>query len=353
MRMINPDSLRLNVALAGGLRTFKHWNGVRILVVVPQLLTVMLWVSVQQVGQTQGAVPAQPTGLTAAAGDGQATLTWDEPSDSSITGSEYLQAQAAKLTASDGVVFDNFVYSVAVDGDTVVVGAWGDDDNGSESGSAYVFTKPATGWATDTETAKLTASDGAADDWFGRSVAVDGDTVMVGTTEDDDNGSSSGSAYVFIKPATGWATANETGQLTAPDGAFDDRFGSSAGQSAVSANPANSLGDRLPSALWGLSPFEYLRQDSTFSSAFSRDRNQFPFMHPRRKRPLNASELLDEGVVRRLPGGSESNSSQSSSATLLGGQTRGKAPALKAGAPRQIHLFTSRLLNQATTPSVM
>ena len=108
MRMINPNSLRLNVALAGGLRTFKHWNGVRILVVVPRLLTVVLWVSVQQVGQTQGAVPAQPTGLTAAAGDGQATLTWDEPSDSSITGSEYLQAQAAKLTAPDGAFDDRF-----------------------------------------------------------------------------------------------------------------------------------------------------------------------------------------------------------------------------------------------------
>ena len=67
-------------------------------------------------------------------------------------------------------------WSVAVDGDSVVVGAWCDDDNGSDSGSAYVFTKPSSGgWATATETAKLTASDRATNDEIGNSVAADGD----------------------------------------------------------------------------------------------------------------------------------------------------------------------------------
>ena len=67
-----------------------------------------------------------------------------------------------------------------MDRDTLVVGADRDDDNGSNSGSAYVFVKPSTGWASATETAKLTASDGAAEDRFGSSVSVDGDTVVVG-----------------------------------------------------------------------------------------------------------------------------------------------------------------------------
>ena len=54
--------------------------------------------------------------------------------------------------------------SVAIAGDTIVVGACQDDDNGTDSGSAYVFTRTGTTW---TEQAKLTASDGAADDQFG------------------------------------------------------------------------------------------------------------------------------------------------------------------------------------------
>lgn len=75
-----------------------------------------------------------------------------------------------------------------------MVGAHRTDDF---KGSAYVFTKPADGWATATETAKLNASDRAASDHFGLSVAVDGDTVVVGAPYDDDKGASSGSAYMF------------------------------------------------------------------------------------------------------------------------------------------------------------
>ena len=122
---------------------------------------------------------------------------------------EGVWTQAAKLTASDGAAYDNFGISVAVDGDTVVVGAPGDDGAGADSGSVYVFVKPTGGWATSTETAKLTASDGAALDYFGYSVAVDGDTVLVGAYQDDDGDDSedSGSAYVFTKPNSsgGWA----------------------------------------------------------------------------------------------------------------------------------------------------
>ncbi len=80
-----------------------------------------------------------------------------------------------------------------MDGDTVVVGARRDKDKGNNSGSAYVFTKPATGWTSTSTAAKLTASDGASGDRFGSSVAVDADTVVVGAYGDDDNDSDSGS----------------------------------------------------------------------------------------------------------------------------------------------------------------
>ena len=150
----------------------------------------------------------------------------------SLTGSAYVftrqsgtWSQVAKLTASSEAIVDSFGYSVAVDGDTVVVGSPMEFYFDSLSGSAYVFVKPEEGWATATPTAKLTESDPAAGLGFGWEVAIDGDTVVVGTYRDDDNGTGSDSAYVFVKPATGWTTATETAKLTAPDGAAGDYFG--------------------------------------------------------------------------------------------------------------------------------
>ena len=135
--------------------------------------------------------------------------------------------ETAKLIASDGAVEDNFGSSVVLSGDTALVGAYGDDAPAADQGSAYVFVKPAGGWATtSTYTAKLTASDGAADDLFGYSVALSGDTVLVGAVEDDGTGADQGAAYVFIKPAGGWATTSAyISKLTASDGAAGDAFG--------------------------------------------------------------------------------------------------------------------------------
>ena len=124
---------------------------------------------------------------------------------------------------------DYFGLSVSIDGDTVVIGAYEDDDNGSTSGSAYVFTRVtagdlASGW---TQVAKLTADDGAANDYFGYSVSIDGDTMVIGAHGDDDRGSNSGSAYVFTRVTAGDLTSGWTqvAKLTADDGAADDRFG--------------------------------------------------------------------------------------------------------------------------------
>ena len=136
--------------------------------------------------------------------------------------------QRAKLTAKDGATGDHFGGCVAVSGDTVVVGAYQDDDHGSNSGSAYVFVKPESGWATaSTYNAKLTASDGAEHDQFGNSVAISDDTVVVGANYDDDKEENSGSAYVFVKPESGWITTSiYNTKLTASDGAKNDQFGS-------------------------------------------------------------------------------------------------------------------------------
>ena len=129
----------------------------------------------------------------------------------------------AKLTASDGAAGEYFGCSVSISGDNIVVGAYCNDDKGS----AYVFTKPVAGWANMTETAKLTASDGATYDSFGVSVSISGDNIVVGADSDDDNGSSSGSAYVFTKSGTSWINTTETAKLTTFNGEDHDYFGAS------------------------------------------------------------------------------------------------------------------------------
>ena len=137
-------------------------------------------------------------------------------------------SQQAKLTASDAAASDDFGASVAVSGDTAAVGAPFDDDAGSSSGSAYVFVRGST-WS---QQAKLTASDAAVSDRFGKSIAVSGDTAAVGAPFDDDAGSSSGSAYVFVRSGSTWS---QQAKLTADDGAAFDEFGASV---AVSGNTA-------------------------------------------------------------------------------------------------------------------
>ncbi len=105
--------------------------------------------------------------------------------------------EVAKLLATDGATYDRFGFSVSVHGDTAVVGAYYDDnDNGDDSGSAYVYVRDGSGnWV---QQAKLLAADGATGDFFGISVSVHGDTAVIGAYYDDnDNGYDSGSAYVF------------------------------------------------------------------------------------------------------------------------------------------------------------
>ena len=131
--------------------------------------------------------------------------------------------QLAELTASDGQGRDLFGYSASKSDNTVLIGAPAATiGSNSEQGAAYVFVQGANGWSNMTQTAKLTASDGQADDMFGISVYVCHNVVVVGVGP-----STRGSkAYVFVEPAEGWKDMTETAQLTASDGVPGDQFGS-------------------------------------------------------------------------------------------------------------------------------
>ena len=125
--------------------------------------------------------------------------------------------QAAELTASDGAAGDNFGGSVAIspDGSTAVVGAF---NRGLHTGVAFVFVHKAKGWK---QAAELTASDGAQYDYYGYSVAVSsgGSTVLVGAYAHDNT---TGAVYVYTRQGKTWA---ETGELDGSDSVAGDAFG--------------------------------------------------------------------------------------------------------------------------------
>ena len=144
--------------------------------------------------------------------------------------------EQVKLGPADNEIGDSLGSSVAIDGDILVVGATGDDEGGNNAGSAYIFNRINDNWSLQ---AMLTASDAAADDAFGSAVSVSGETVVIGSPGDDDGGSASGSAYVFVRNGTDWF---EEAKLTAFDGTSDNSFGSSlaiSGDSVV----IGSIGD--------------------------------------------------------------------------------------------------------------
>src|SRR5262245_8555410 len=162
-----------------------------------------------------------------------------------------------KLTAADGVAGAQFGYAVALDGDTLAVGALYDASgaNGSQ-GSVYVFARSGATW---TLQQKLTANDGADGDQFGHAVALSGDTLVVGANGDDVGGNGNqGSAYVFTRNGVVWTQRQK---LTAVgiDGLAGDNFGASvslSGQTVVVGAPGvnNSQGSayvfRFNGSVW-------------------------------------------------------------------------------------------------------
>ena len=159
-------------------------------------------------------------GISVAIGNGRIVVgAYQDDDNGSSSGSAYIfdlaGTQLAKITASDGAANDYFGYSVAIGNGRIVVGAYADDDAGSSSGSAYIFDLDGT------QLAKITASDAAANDYFGNSVAIGNGRIVVGAKQDDDNGETSGSAYIFDLDGT------QLAKITASDGAAYDQFGNS------------------------------------------------------------------------------------------------------------------------------
>ncbi|MFQ5423420.1 MAG: hypothetical protein ACE5F9_05505 [Phycisphaerae bacterium] len=161
-----------------------------------------------------------------------------------------LWSQQAKLTALDAAPVDLFGESVALSGDDAVIGARFDDDGGSASGSVYVFQRNDNGTPADpsddlwTQHQKLTASDAAAGDQFGVSVAISGDAIAIGAKlADATAGADTGAVYVFRRSAGVWI---EEAMIVAPDATADGWFGQSV---AITGDTliAGSRGDGDPS----------------------------------------------------------------------------------------------------------
>ena len=131
-----------------------------------------------------------------------------------LSGSQWLQRQ--KLTPSDGSVNDQFGRSVAIDGNTIVVGSYYGDSNEPNTGSTYVFSRLGGAW---TQQQKLIAPDATPDDRFGCSVAIDNNTIVIGAYR---RNSFTGSAYVFVRTGLTWDFQQE---LTASDAQLDEYFG--------------------------------------------------------------------------------------------------------------------------------
>jgi hypothetical protein len=195
------------------------------------------WTQQQKLVASDG-VEADSFGTSVSISGETAVIAADRDDDNGFnSGSAYVfirngtsWTEQQKLVASDGAQDADFGNSVSIGGDTIIIGAPGDDDVGDYTGSAYVFVRSGTNW---TEQQKLLASDIAPDHIFGNSVSISGETAVIGAIGDDNNGDTSGSAYVFVRSGTSWT---EQQKLLASDGTEDDRFGVSvsiSGETAV------------------------------------------------------------------------------------------------------------------------
>ncbi len=131
---------------------------------------------------------------------------------------------SAQLFAADAGDFDQFGRAVALEGHTVLVGApFGSGPSGPSCGAAYVFDPSSTGWG---QSAKLVASDGLPFDGLGGSVALSGGRALIGATQNLSALAGNGRAYLFQRAGAGWV---QTASLAASDGTFFDDFGSAVG----------------------------------------------------------------------------------------------------------------------------
>ena len=123
-----------------------------------------------------------------------------------FTGSGTTWTEQAILTQSDAAYGDSFGHAVAISGDTAVISAVNDQGAGWRTGSIYIFKNIGGNWV---EQTKIEAFDKYMYDQFGYSVAISGNTILVGSPYDDDGGGSSGSVYVYVEKVNGWELAQK------------------------------------------------------------------------------------------------------------------------------------------------
>lgn len=192
----------------------------------------------------------------AISGDTVVVGAWEDDDGGGESGSAYVferdaggpdaWGEVAKLTAGDATPNARFGFSVSVSGDAAAVGAYRAGPAGAETGAVYIYERDAGGpdaWA---QTARVTADDATPIDHFGMAVGLSGDTLAVGSRLDDDLGFNSGSAYVFERDRGGADNWDQTAKLLAMDGKALDRFGrviAIDGDTVVVGAPADGTGE--------------------------------------------------------------------------------------------------------------
>ena len=161
--------------------------------------------------------------------------------------------QAAELTAGAGAgqAGELFAHDVAISANTIAAGA-PDRAQGasSDAGAIYVFVRPASGWAgSPPAQATLSAADPARGEALGGALAISARAIVAGASFKDVAGNAEqGAVYVFAKPASGWASTTDSQQLTAAGGVAGDSLGRSvaiAGATIIAGAPDREVAHRL------------------------------------------------------------------------------------------------------------
>ena len=167
--------------------------------------------------------------------------------------------EQAQLTAGDGAGNDEFGISVALSGDTALVGAYLDDNSASNAGSAFIFVRAGSQWLPQF---KLISPEPQQDGWFGYSVALEGDIAVVGAPRDRSSpGVNAGAAYVFVRNGPVWLLQ---AALNSEDAAADDFFGYTVAISGSTAAVGAPQHD-LPAALDAGAAYVFTRSGLSWS----------------------------------------------------------------------------------------
>jgi uncharacterized repeat protein (TIGR01451 family) len=171
------------------------------------------------------------------------------------------------LIAADGVLSDTFGIAVAVSGDTALIGAFGADVGGKEDrGTAYVFVRDGVNDETWSQQARLIANGGAGEDFFGAAVALNGDRAIVGARKVNVAGKANqGAAYVFMRSGATWM---QRARLVAGDGAATDEFGVAvafAGDTALVGAYQADIVDQVDQGAAYIFPIEAVPPDLTLT----------------------------------------------------------------------------------------